>query len=912
MEPDVQASAIDVEALRWVANRTTAPGLPDGVVERPRLFRLLDNSLAYPLVTVTGPAGWGKTQLLVSWIRSRHSSLDAAWLSVDRSDTDPRIFWPALMTAISHVRQTISDTEAPVDTIGPVREALVGLAAPLILVIDDVHLLEGTVVESQLASLVHMLPPGIRVFLSGQYLPALPLAKLRVEQKVFAISGKELAFTTSESAEMLMNSGVDVPEQVVAALRDRTEGWSAGLRLAALSLDDGLSPDDLLKQFGGDHIDVADYLMTEVLSHLPTDIEDFLLRTSVCERLTGGLASELSGRQDGMELLKWMARHNVFTTADSPRPIWFRYHPMLSELLQSRLDHLGRETVNHLHTTAMTWLIAHKMPVEAAEHALRAEQWDSATDILVGTWLGMYIDGKLVQLRELIDRLPPEILAESLLGHVRTAIALALGDATPDPEFGWRWDRLPCASGSSRLSHTPSLFPQPIDASETDATLLKSDTLPALSELVLDLERSRLVGDLAGAKSSAQQLINLSRSRDVVNAGEASDLRALALQQLGMTEYWAGRRGDAEAHLREALSEATGSGRTYVQLGCLGHLVLVLTAQNRLTEALAEAATAVALARRNNWEFTAATAPLRHALSWAAYMRGNLDLAVNHLDVAEVEVRRHDAAVRATILLVRGMITGIRGRRRDALELLDEAAQVVARMHTPYVFRDYIVGGQIRSMANIGDLDGALCALAVHPEDAAGSIHLSTVRAEVLADTGDLESAIDLLTRATRTGKGFIDQHVEALVLLAVLRERTSDQNGALSSICAAVSLAAPESFVQPFLQFGRPAEHLLESAARHSHLDRVFVKQVLHAFDTLRPEVSKLSALTDSLDELPTERELEVLRSLDSLDSLPELSASLFISVNTLKAHLRSIYRKLSVSSRREAVAKARSLGLV
>ena len=914
MERNEQSSATDAEALTWIAGRTTVPDLPDGVVDRARLFRLLDDALAYPLVTVTGPAGWGKTQLLASWVRSRHCPLEAAWLSVDRSDADPRVFWPAVMAALSRTRQQIADDQRPVDSVGPVREALVSVNDPLVLILDDVHLLGETVVEPQLASLVHMLPPGVRVVLSGQYLPALPLAKLRVEQKVFAISAKELAFTTSESAAMLAHSGVDVSEQVVAALRDRTEGWSAGLRLAALSLNDGLPPEDLLKQFGGDHIDVADYLMSEVLAHLPTDVEDFLLRTSVCDRLTGGLAAELSGRQDSAELLRWMARHNIFTTADGPRQIWFRYHPMLGELLQSRLENLGRTTVRRLHATAMSWFLAHHMPVEAAEHALRAEQWTSATDILMGAWLGMYIDGKLVQLRELIDRLPPDIVAESLLGQVRTATALALGDASGEPGFvGTGIDSYTGGQTPSSPQVT-ALVPdagEPIGVVETNAPS-PDHARPALSELVVDLERARLVGDLVGAATAAQQLVSLSRSTDVHDAGEASDLRALALQQLGMTEYWAGRRSDAEAHLREALSEATGNGRAYVQLGCLGHLVLVLTAQNRLTEALRESETAVTLARRHNWEFTAATAPLWHALSWAAYMRGDLDLAVNHLDVAAVEVRRQDAAVRATILLVRGMITGLRGRSRDALELLDEAAQVVARMRTPYVFGDYIVGGQIRLMAAIGDLGSARAVLARYPDDPDGPVYFSVVRAEVLVGAGELDSAIEILAHATRTGKGFIDQHVQALVLLALLRERAADQNAAISAICAAVSLAAPECFVQPFLQFGRAAERLLRSAARHSHLDLAFVDQVFRAFDALQPEVSRLAVLTDSLDEPLTDRELEVLRSLDSLDSLPEISASLFISVNTLKAHLRSIYRKLGVGSRREAVAQARSLGLI
>lgn len=911
MSDDQSTVVGGAEPMPRTYDRAAIPNLPGGVVNRPRLFRLLNDSLQHPIVTVTGPAGWGKTQFLASWARSPQCSVRTAWLTIDRSDTDPRIFWPAVMSAIWRSRSAEKDVPRSVDSVAPVVEALSNVEDPLLIVLDDVHHLHSSTVEAGLARLIQLLPPLVRVVLSGQYLPELPMAKLRVEGKVVPITAKELAFTDSEAAALLSESGVDIPDHVAARLRDRTEGWSAGLRLAALSLVDGTSPADLLDQFGGDHVDVADYLVSEVLSRLPADMEDFLLRTSVCDRLTGALAEALTGRRDSAQLLTWMARHNVFATSDGPKQTWFRYHTMLSELLRSRLAQLGPVEVQRLHLTAASWFAAHDMPIEAFDQAVIAQQWAPAAAILMDAWPAMYLDGKLVSLGERIDRLPADVTAESGLRLVRTAVGLALGDAYYSPGEGElagagfeAYDEQP---GPEAPVAAKQATDEPVPAVEQGQN---NSTLPCL---VVDLERARLAGDLAKAAAASQRLVRLSNSADLRSSWSPSDLRALAYQQLGITEYWAGRQADAESHLREALSEATGGGRPYVRLGCLAQLVLVLTVQNRLTDAMVECETAMTLIGEQRWEFTGAAAEVWHALGWVAYLRGDLDLAEKHLAGAAVAVRRHDAAVGATVLLVRGLTAQMRGRTRDALALLDEAARVMARLHEPYVFDDYVTAERARLRLAIGDIGGARSVLDSRPAPPDEPVHISIARAELLLSEGRLARATELLECATKQGRGLIDQHLQAQSLLAMLYERGGDNKRAVHTLCGAVSLAAPERYAQPFLQFGRPVEHLLRLAVRHCGAHKDFVDDILSRAEALRPagEV-QLPVYSDDLDEQPTARELEVLRSLDSLASLPEISASLFVSVNTLKGHLRNLYRKLGVASRREAVAKGRSLGLM
>lgn len=886
-------------------DRATIPDLPGGVVDRPRLFRMLNDNLRHPVVTVTGPAGWGKTQLLASWVRSPYCAMPAAWLSVDRSDTDPQVFWPAVMAAVSRIRGPVPEVDRTFDSVAPVAEALLGVEDSLVIVLDDVHLLQGSPVGAGLAGLVRMLPPQVRVVLSGQYLPELPLAKLRVERRVGVITGRELAFTVDETAEMLAESGHVVPAPVAQQLQDRTEGWSAGLRLAVLSLLDGLAPDELLSQFGGDHVEVADYLMSEVLSRLPENVEDFLLRTSICDRINGELAGELTGRDDAAELLRSMALRNVFTTSDGPRQTWFRYHTMLSELLRSRLPSLGPAAVEDLHLRASAWFEAHDMPIEAFDHAARAQRWDRARDLLMSQWLRMYLDGKLVSIAELVDRLPAGVAADPDVRQVRAAVGLALGDGHLSPG-----EEALSGAGFAAYDGDPGDPGDPGDLRR--AAPERTDlTIP---ELVVDLERARLAGDLHAVVRAAQRLVAHADASAHRDAAIASDLRALAFQHLGITEYWAGRRDDAEAHLREALAEATGSGREYVQLGCLSHLVLVLTVQNRLTEGMRATDAALALVSARGWEITGAAAEVWHALGWVAYLRGDLDLAEKHLAGATLAVRRQDAAVVATVLLVRGLTASLRGRKREALALLDEARRAMSRVRDHYVFDDYVVGEQARLRLAVGDAAGARRVLERHPAVPDGPIHLSVASAELLVHEGDLAGAVALLERATKAGQGLIDQHLQALVLLALLHDRAGDGWKAVATLCSAVALAAPEGYVQPFVQFGRPVERLLRTAAPHAAAHRDFVERLLGQHEALwsATDAPRPPGPGESLAEPLTERELEVLRALNSDASLADLSDSLYISVNTLKAHLRNLYRKLEVGGRHQAVAKAKALGLV
>ena len=904
-----------VTSLR-VSDRTVLPTLPDGVVNRPRLFTILESALSCPVVTVTSPAGWGKTQLLSSWLGSPDRQGRVAWLSIDRADTDPQVFWPAVMAALSDVWQETDSVDGQAVSDASVIGALERVNEPLVFVLDDVHLLHNSAVVPGLARLLRVLPPLVRIVLSGQFLPELSLAKLRLEQRVISITSRELAFNASETAEMLATSLIDLPETSVSALSARTEGWPAGLRLAVLSLQDGLHPSELFDQFGGEHVEVREYLSAEVFSHLSPETEDFLLRTSICERLTGDLANALTGREDGTELLRWLTRHNVFTISDG-RQAWFRYHTMFSELLRGRLERLGAETVRELHLTASSWFSAHEMPVEAIDHAALAGDTAGTAVILMESWLSMYLDGKHVSLGEVIDRLPIGVNAWPSVAYVRAAVHLAFGDSAFSGNGRGPFPHTVNDAGIDELrTRLRSLWGEPGDSlvkANGMSVSNPSQFLPSIPVIVVDLMSARLIGNLEGARVAAQQLLDLSESHDLRASPTALDLRALALEQLGMTEYWAGRWADAELHLRDAFIEAKSNGRAYVELGCLAQLVLVLTIQNRLTEALAEAESAIALVRQRNWEVTGPAAELWHALGWVAYLRGDLDLAEKHLEGASLAVRRQDASVGATVLLARGLTANLRGRKEEALALLAESHQAMEKHHGRYVFEDYVIGEEARIKVAIGDVIGARALLAPYPDDPSGPIHLSIARTEILLNENRRDAALTHLEEAARLGQGLTDQRLQALVLLALLQSDAEDRIRSKRTMLEALELAEPEGYIQPFVQFGRAIEPLLRAIAADSKSRHPFINSILDHGRLIWISKKPVRAKPYSGGILQTtEREMEVLRALDSLASLAEISESLFISSNTLKAHLRSLYRKLDVGSRRAAVKKAQTIGLI
>lgn len=901
-----------------VAGWHDVPALLDDVVERTRLFARLGECEDSTIITVTAPVGWGKTQLLASWVRSSFCRSDVGWLTIDHRDANPARCLQRIIATVARVPPSQVDAQSREGLVVQLLERLAHRDRPFLLILDDVQWLGGSPVEQELSWALTRLPTGVRIVLSGTYLPKIGLSRLRIQRKVHVLETKDLSFDVDETAMMLARSGVHLSVDSVKRLQARTEGWAAGLRLAALALRDAGSVAAVPEEFTGEDRAVADYLTTEVLGQVPEDLHELLLRTSICESFTADLANVLTGRTDSDQQLRWLAERNLFVVEDAPRKGWFRYHKMFGELLRSKLPQRSETSAASLHRMACTWFAERDLPVMAFQHACLAESWHDAEQLLLANWLGLYLDGQFDTLHTLIDQLPAYIYdANPELALIGIATTLALGG----DEFVDTTDAALAVAALGQTITGHRGFTQLVAASEECSEphpLLSAPPVnpsATVAGLVVNLERARLSVDLPAAAAAAYGLAVLSTQQSALGSAAVTGLQALALQQLGTTEYWAGRRADADAHLREALSTARAKGYAYVEFACLSQLVGVLTAQHRLMDALEVAAEASELARKRGWELSHAAAELWHARGWTAFMHGDLDAAEQYLGWATAAVRRHDVGVRATVLLVRGLVAGARGRTRDALADLDAAAKTVDRVSGRYLFEDYLIAERARSMLALGWNTRAREVLHGHLGKPCTPIILTVVYAEYLASEGATDEAIALLKEGVAQGLGTYDAIIQAMILLGVLGEQVaSDSREAFKMFSDALNLAAPEGYVQPFLQFGSRIERLLRMARVLGTCHTDFVDRIRASLAARTPSMENvaLEAAQNALTVPLTRRELEVLRAIAEPGVLPDLADKLFVSLNTLKFHLRSVYRKLDVNGRHEAVIKARTLGFI
>ena len=373
--------------LGVVAAKLARPEVPAGYVDRPRLQDVLDHATQSPVTLVTGGAGWGKTLLVASWAARAGPSRTIAWLTLDADDDEPRVFWAYVMAALRASGAVGPDN--PLAALAPVgglstevqRQIQVGLSQltrEVVLVIDDVSEVRSDEVQEQIGRLFRHGSP-LRIVLVTRTAPSLPLHRLRVSGNLAEVGPDELAFTTAEAAELLARQGHAVDPAEVAHLLDRTDGWAAGLRLAAMFLR---RPGARLADFGGSDRAVTDYLLGEVVADQSPQTWQFLLRTSLVPRVSGDLADTLTGQGHGQLTLDQLERDNAFVTALGPERRWYRYHPLLAEMLRRQLQLERPDSVNDLHERAAQWFAAHDQPIDAVRHAVAARNW-----LLAGTLL---------------------------------------------------------------------------------------------------------------------------------------------------------------------------------------------------------------------------------------------------------------------------------------------------------------------------------------------------------------------------------------------------------------------------------------------------------------------------------------------------------------------------------------------
>ncbi|WP_091275216.1 LuxR family transcriptional regulator [Micromonospora haikouensis] len=918
---DPVSAAVDAAPL--LASRLAPAPLPEPVLVRPRLLRRLDEGAAGALTLVTAPAGWGKTTLLGSWARTVEPA--PAWVSVEAGDTGARL-WSYLTAALRlHAPGgPFADPPRP-DRLELLAAALAARERPVLLVLDDVHRVADPAALTVLEFLLRHTGGRLRVVAGARTdLPA-GLHRLRLAGELTTVGPGELACTDDEVADLLVAHGVFLPAAAVPRLRARTGGWPAGLRLAALAARDRPDPVRWLEQFGGDQPDVAGYLRAEVLGPLDDAARDALRRGAVADAVSADLVDALTGRRDAERALTALATAGGFVDRDDSRPPWYRCHPLLADLLRAELGELTAEERRDLHRRAADWYAGHARPAEALRHALAAGRWDAATELLVTGWpeLVPYDDEGA---GGPVPAAPPE-------AEVRRDPELALAAAAERAHAG---DVDAAAAQLRRAAGHARSLPVP-----------RRDRFRRLA-VAVEVTLARLTGDPDEVRRAASRLLATRTPggpADDPRAGAAddADVAAAAGAALGLVALSGGDLRGAAAEFDAALAAARAAGRARTELLCVSRSALLHAALGELRAAERAAGEALAMPPCQGWSCRTDCAYAHLALAVVALHRDLPDDAEAHLALAgptadEPAVAALAALCRATLLRDRGEpATGLRllSAARDALAPLaagdGPAPAVGAPGSAPLSAGDrwaspptagapleagrggagelaaWLLAAEADLRAAHGDPGAARELLAGTP---AGAPAVALARVELRA--GDPAAAARALPPwdGPEAAAWPLPVRLDAGLLDAVLTGRAGDARRAGRTLERVLELAAAEGFRRPFTRAEPGVRDLLaahlDSGTAHwpTVSDLVRVAQEPPARPGTEPG--------RELDEPLTERELTILRYLQSILSNVEIAAELSLSVNTVKTHVRNIYRKLDATRRREAVRRARELHLI
>jgi LuxR family maltose regulon positive regulatory protein len=844
------------------------------------------------VTTVSAPPGSGKTVLLRSWIGEAGLAGHAAWVPVERDERDPQRLWLAVLDAL---RQTIPGsalvrelTAAPdLDGWSMIERLLKDLAPldkPLWLVIDDLHELDSAEAQRQLELLVMRAPQELRLVLATRHDVRLGLHRLRLEGELTEIRADDLRFSLDEARALFAAAGMELAGPALGMLYERTEGWAAGLRLAALSLAGHPDPERFAAEFSGTERTVAEYLLAEVLERQPGEVRRLLLRTSGLDRVNGELADLLTGGSGGERVLQDLEEANAFVVSLDAARSWFRYHHLFAELLQLELRRTLPEEVAALHRLAAGWLAGHGYPVEAIRHAQAARDWVLAARLLADHWPGLYLGGREATVHALMAGFPARAsAADAELAAVAAADELAAGS-------------LEAAGRYLGLAERGS-------ASVPEGRSGQAQVLLGVVQLLL----ARRHGNLPAVAEQAQRLQALAGAPDAAQPGMGDELRAFALVKIGDIETWAGRLDQAESHLEQAITLARRIGRPYLEFMGLVYRAEIQLNRPCFPRAEERSRQAIDLAERHGWtddpDACNAFMTLGSALAW----QGRLDEAEAWVQRAERTIRAEaNPAVAMGAQYVRGQLELGRGRAADALAAFRAAGRLAGPHPLARPLRAWLVHALVR-LGETEDAEQVLAGLGERGRDrgemriAAAVLRLA--RDDPHAATVALTPVLDGSARI-----GWRSWLVEAFLLEAIARDALGDPAAAGHALERALGLAEPGSALMWFLM--HPAPGLLQRQARQRTAHTALIAQILDLLAGNRPAPAPAGP-QPPLKPL-SKSEIRVLRYLPTHLTAAEIASELYVSTTTVKTHLRNLYAKLGAHRRAEAVKSARALGLL
>ncbi len=897
-----------------VATKLHVPRPRRGVVGRPRLLHRLSDGAQGRLTLLSAPPGFGKTTLLASWL-ARPADRRVAWLSLDAFDSDPASFWTGLVTAVRRAAPAVDAALADLDPAGAevdsVVTALVNALAEdsgeLWLVLDDYHLAEGPTIATGMTRLLDRMPPHVHVLLSTRADPDLPLARWRARGELVEVRAADLRFTSAEANAYLDGvAPVRLSDEQVRALEDRTEGWIAALQLAAISLQGRDDVEAFIAGFTGDDRYVVDYLVEEVLAIQPAPVREFLLRSSVLDRLSAPLCDAVVDGDDAVTMLRTLERENLFLVALDDRREWFRYHQLFADVLRARLLAETPDLVPVLHRRASEWCARHDLRDEAIEHALAARDTDLAVSLVEIAVPEIRRQRQETKMRAWLDALPEDKVRRTpVLAMFAAALSLTEGDL--DATVLWLDD-------TERVLATG-----PSDDERPWADTQEMRALPATIAMYrASVAQAR--GDVEETEAHARQALALTGAQDHLARGGAQGFLAMAA--------WAG--GDVLAAF-ETFTEAVASLRAGGDLvDALGGTVVLAD----LSRAAGRPVRAYELCDRAMHQAEGLGAPVARAAAELHVVLGELDLEAGRLDLARAHLeaasghtqRMPFTESRFRLFVATALTAAAGGDPAGALRHLEQAEE----LHRPGFFPDVrpIPALRARLQLSAGDLAGVERWAVEHdvsdtdpPEFLREYDHLTLVRLLLAQQRAHRERdaadrALGLLERLRQaaSASGRAGSLVEIRLLTALAHDANGQRAEALGALADALTLAPePEGWARVYLDEGAPALALLRAvAADGTTTPGGQARRALDAATSSRPAPTTGATRVRQPAEPLSERELEVLRLLGTELSGPEIARALFISHNTLRTHTKHVFTKLGVTSRRAAVARARERGLL
>ena len=911
------------------------PRLRPSLVPRPHLIAKLNKGLHRKLTLIAAPAGFGKTTLVSEWIAGGERPF--AWLSLDEGDADLTrfltYFVAALRTMAAHVGERVltmlqspplPPTESLLTTL---LNDITTISQQFIFVLDDYHVVDTRSVDEALTFLLEHMPPQMHLVITTREDPNLPLARWRVRNQLNELRVNDLRFGMAETAEFLRQvTGLNVSEENIATLEARTEGWIAGLQLAALSMRGREDVPEFIRAFTGDNRYIVDYLVEEVLQRQPEPIRRFLLQTAILDRLNGLLCEAVTGQQESKAQLEALERGNFFIIPLDDRRHWYRYHHLFAEVLKVHLMAEQPDQVPALHRRASEWYLQNGSVVDAVRHALAAEDFERAADQVELAWPAMRRSREEATLLGWLQALPDELFQyRPVLSGMYAHVLLSSGKLEGvekrlrDAE---RW--LDATTEMRARRDTPAGAMVVLD----DEEFRRLPGTVAIARAGLALAR----GDVLGTVTYAQRALDLAPEDDYLTRGGAAGF-------LGLAAWTSGDLEAADRTYAEGMVSLQRAGSISDAVNGAIILAAMRMAQGRLREAMRTYERGLQLATEQGGPALAlrGTADMHVGMSEIHRERNDMQAATQHL-LRSRELGEHTGFPqnRYRWYIAMARIREAQGDLDGALDLLDEAEHLYMSDFSPNVRP--IAALKTRVWITQGRLDEALDWVrdqGLSVDDDLSYVrefeHMTLARVLLARYQGEerlleILRLLDRLLKAAEEGERSRSV-IEILVLQALARQMQGDIPAALTPLGQALTLAEPEGFVRIFLDEDEPMNLLIQDL-RGKILDGSFsvsesqpmellsyIDQLLQSFSSGQPAITHQqspSVSTENLVEPLSQRELEVLRLFKTELSGPEIARELTIALSTVRTHTKSIFSKLDVTNRRAAVKRAEELNII